>query len=237
MINDLLMKAEIFVCLAFMFLFFAIQWGKTMDTDPENQKDKPVEEQLKHYKFRTSQLMDSLNLLRGKYESDSSKYQDNPPIIILSENNENHRFELGSAIVPEDLRNELEKKIIPELGKWSEQYNCNAIMIIGHTDGVELSRKSSNLDSYINESVDDDEVNSLKAGSNMDLGIMRAISVMNVLRKQKNGTLSRIRYWLPYSAGQLINEKDSIITEYDGKESKIRRKIEIILHKHDKRTY
>lgn len=235
MINDLLMKAEIFVCLAFMFLFFAIQWGKTVDPDPP--KDMTPEEQLQYYKKKTAILKDSLKLLKSKYESDSSKYQDNPPIIILSENNENHRFELGSAAIPEDLQFELEKKIIPELSKWSEQYDCDAIMIIGHTDGVELSRKNSNLDSYINESLDNDEVNSLKAGSNMDLGIMRAISVMNVLRKQKHSALSKISYWLPYSAGQLISSDDKLVTEYDGKENKLRRKIEIILHKHDKRSY
>lgn len=200
--EKLLMKAEIFIFLAFIFLFFVILYGG------------------------------------GKSKAQESEYQENPPIIILSESNQNYRFNSGSAVIPNTLEIELQSSIIPQLNRWSELYECNAIMVIGHTDDEAVRISNSNLDKTLNEALKSSSLQSVRPGSNVDLGMMRAIAVLNELRRsKKNGIFSNIEFWLPYSAGQLIKTDDKLDFYYDGSDDKSRRRIEIILHKHSKRKY
>lgn len=144
------------------------------------------------------------------------KYVENPPIITLSEGNKNYRFPSGSDDISFRYEMKLKQEIIPYIDSLSERYNCNAIQIIGHTSGRGLSEKrfpSSSLDENLAKSLYRSK--ELSPGSNVDLGMMRAVAVMKVLQSStQEGFLGNIDFWLPYSAGQLI-KMDGKLIEYN----------------------
>lgn len=143
----------------------------------------------------------------------NKKYVENPPIITLSEGNENYRFSSGSDGISRTYRNKLCGEIAPYLDSLSIEYNCNAIQIIGHTSGKVLKDEKfpeSNLDEHLAESVYQSV--DLKPSSNVDLGMMRAVAIMKELKGMtEQGYLKNIHYWFPYSAGQLIETNGELI--------------------------
>ncbi|MHA7831798.1 MAG: hypothetical protein ACX93O_11920 [Flagellimonas sp.] len=199
--GEMLMKTEVFVFLAFIFLFFVLFYSIKLKENEEEQKR-------------------------------------NPPIIILSEENENHRFNSGSAEIPLSLLSEIKTSIVPQLETWILEYKCDAIMVIGHTDEEAVSNRVSNLDYELTNELNGQTQNPIKPGSNVDLGMMRSLAVLKELRKfLGKSKLDSIKYWLPYSAGQLILTDDQLDLDYTNSRDKSRRRIEIILHKHEKRSY
>ena len=67
-------------------------------------------------------------------------------------------------------------------------------------------------------------------GSNLDLGMMRALAIIELLQKSRSeGWLKRIAYFFPYSAGQAIGLDKKIILEDTDIEDRVRRRIEIRL--------
>ena len=149
---------------------------------------------------------------------------ENPPIIILSEKNEDFRFPSGSAEVPSAFVKALQQEIIPELDRLSKRYQCDSIEIIGHTDGVPVTKSVSNMD-YITHNV-----RKSVPGSNLDLGMLRAISVMKVFEDAQNsGALGRIRRIIPYSAGQFVLPDKQLAWGYNRHGDDVRRRIEIRL--------
>ena len=176
----------------------------------------------------------------------ASKLRENPPIITLSEEDEDFRFESGSAQLKEGYLIKLTEEIIPKIDSLSHAFECDAIQIIGHTSGSPVgsggqSKYSSNLDSYLAETLHG-PCQQLRAGSNVDLGMLRALSVMKVFRQyrdEKEKTLANIKYWLPYSAGPLILENGELIPRQSvvadrGMDHASRRRIEIRLFKYQK---
>ncbi len=199
--GEMLMKTEVFVFLAFIFLFFVLFYSVKLKESEEEQKK-------------------------------------NPPIIILSEENENHRFNSGSAEIPISLLVEINKTIVPKLELWITEYECDAIMVIGHTDEEAVSKKVSNLDYELTNELNGKSLKKVRPGSNVDLGMMRSVAVIKELRKYLGRSrLDSIKFWLPYSAGQLILTDDRLDLDYTNSKDKSRRRIEIILHKHEKRSY
>ncbi len=152
----------------------------------------------------------------------ASKLWENPPTVTLSEEDESFRFQSGSAELEQSFLIKLKEEIIPGVDSLAQAFDCDAIQIIGHTSGspvgrISLSENASNLDKYLAETIYD-PCNRLRAGSNVDLGMMRALSVMTVFREYQNEkaeTLTNIRYWLPYSAGPLILESGELIPEWN----------------------
>jgi hypothetical protein len=156
--------------------------------------------------------------------------QENPPIIRMSEEDESYRFELGSADVSPRFRQAIEKEIIPKLNERSRKFACDAIEVVGHTDGVNVTERRSNLDEKLAASLGSDAA--LLPGSNMDLGMMRAMAVIRILKANRDaGRLKGVNYFFPYSAGQMIMP-DQRLTEADAKTpDRGRRRIEIRLLK------
>ena len=156
-------------------------------------------------------------------------YEIGQPIIILSEQNPLYRFETGSSTVPSAFENALRGKIT----KWLEENNqhgtFNAIEIIGHTDDQPIRGLSSNLDTQLIEAIQPDEnVSLLRPGSNIDLGMMRAIAVLTILQEiQDEGRLQSIEYFFPSSSGQMILEDHSIATMSSNEDNPNRRRVEI----------
>jgi len=127
-----------------------------------------------------------------------------PPLITLTES-ESYRFTTGSHKLSKKFKAELGKKL-NDITRDIQKYNIDTIEVIGHTDG-QPSPGMSNLDiSLLNFSnAPKDALHTMKAGSNIDLGLLRALSVASFLKEkltQKNILVPNIT---PYSAGSLIN--------------------------------
>ena len=127
-----------------------------------------------------------------------------PPLIKLTEA-QSFRFDTGSYKLSPEFKNRLNKvttNIVDDIVK----YRIDTIEVIGHTDG-QPSPGISNLDiKLLNEFENSGEINNgLQTGSNVDLGLLRALSVAAFLReklKQKDVIMPSI---LAYSASSLID--------------------------------
>ena len=197
-------RSEIFIFLAFIFIFFAIFTGR--------------------------------------------KHRDYPPIISISEAS-GYSFMSGKDNIEPNFKLALETDLIDRIESQMEKCKCDAIEIVGHTDGQFISDsmnssiskvpiKKTNLDSQLVHSIYRNE--KLIAGSNVDLGMMRAVAVMKLLQKQQTdfGRLNKIKYWFPRSSGQLILPNNSLTNNNDRyNEVPERRRIEIQLFQFSSETY
>ena len=126
------------------------------------------------------------------------------------------------------MLNYILKQIVPEIETRTKQYGINVVEIIGHTDGQANGQVTSNLDVNLENVVSGNiPVGNLRAGSNADLGLMRALSVVKALRdiQTKENRLSGLSF-RAYSAAQLIlpNGQFAAIARQD---DVTRRRIEI----------
>lgn len=128
-----------------------------------------------------------------------------PPIILIKDEGA-YRFASGSAELPKPMYNYIWTKIVPEIERKTKEYNINTVEVIGHTDGQANGSAISNLDQNI-ENVANGSVpiQNLKAGSNADLGLMRSLALVKVLRyiQTKEHRLQGLKF-RAYSAAQLI---------------------------------
>lgn len=114
-----------------------------------------------------------------------NNYPKIPPVITLSEEDESFRFESGSDEISPEYGAKLLFEIFPKIDSISRQYDCNAIQVIGHTSGFPVrNTDSTNLDELLTSSIYN-YTEPLKANSNADLGLMRAVSVIRYLRLYK----------------------------------------------------
>lgn len=155
------------------------------------------------------------------------KSTDTPPIIVIKDEGA-YRFASGSAEISQEMLNYILKQIVPEIETRTKQYGINVVEIIGHTDGQANGQVMSNLDVNLENVVSGNiPVGNLQAGSNADLGLMRALSVVKALRdiQTKENRLSGLSF-RAYSAAQLIlpNGQFAAIARQD---DVTRRRIEI----------
>jgi outer membrane protein OmpA-like peptidoglycan-associated protein len=142
--------------------------------------------------------------------------------IIIDEKSGNFKFPSGSAELTPDLQKYIHATILPEIKKATEKGNIDFIQIIGHTDSQGISN-SSNLDGKLTLAATGNErINALKAGSNTDLGLMRAVAVVQFLNTKKLGKVK----FRAYSAGQLYMPSGEL-AKIDRGVDDTRRRIEI----------
>ena len=142
-------------------------------------------------------------LRRAQNEADAVRRGDNdqPPNIVLAESSQ-YKFSTGSAALSPQFAASLATIIFPRLQQIVQQYpQVDLIEVIGHTDGQPLSGQASNLDRLL--AGGPVSADALHAGSNADLGLMRAVAVRLALeRSAANGGLPpRVRF-RTYSAAQ-----------------------------------
>ncbi|MFM6200985.1 MAG: flagellar motor protein, partial [Dolichospermum sp.] len=121
---------------------------------------------------------------------------DTPPIIVIKDEGA-YRFASGSAEISQEMSNYILQKIVPEIEARTKQYGINVVEIIGHTDGQANGQVTSNLDVNLENVVSGNiQVGNLRAGSNADLGLMRALSVVKALRdiQTKENRLSGLSF-------------------------------------------
>jgi outer membrane protein OmpA-like peptidoglycan-associated protein len=142
--------------------------------------------------------------------------------IIIDEKSGNFKFPSGSAELTPDLQKYIQNTILPEIKEATEKGNIDFIQVIGHTDSQGISNVS-NLDGKLTSATTGSEkITALKAGSNTDLGLMRAVAVVQFLNTKRLGKVK----FMAYSAGQLYLPSGQLAKIDQGADD-TRRRIEI----------
>jgi outer membrane protein OmpA-like peptidoglycan-associated protein len=142
--------------------------------------------------------------------------------IIIDESSGNFKFKSGSAELNPQLKKYIFTKISPDIQKILQAREINFIQVIGHTDGEGISN-NSNIDKSLEIVAQGlQPVSKLSAGSNADLGLMRALAVVQEL--QKTG-LKNVEF-RAYSAAQLYLPSGKLAS-IDRQPDETRRRIEI----------
>ena len=106
-----------------------------------------------------------------------------PPVIVIRDS-KSRRFESGSAEISGDLKGFIEEDLVQQIENFAKEYQGYVVEVIGHTDGQVNKGSISNLDTQLEEvAKGNGSVSSLAAGSNADLGLMRALAVVQRLQK------------------------------------------------------
>jgi outer membrane protein OmpA-like peptidoglycan-associated protein len=120
--------------------------------------------------------------------------------IIIDEQSGKFKFTSGSAELTPELKKYINTDILPKIQAITKERQIAFIQVIGHTDGQSVNQ-FSNLDQQLEFAARGQQaVSQLQAGSNSDLGLMRALAVIQTL--QKSGKLKNIDF-RAYSAAQL----------------------------------
>ena len=148
-----------------------------------------------------------------------------PPLIKLTEAR-SFRFETGSFELTPEFKSGIDS-LIPIIISNTKKYDIDTIEVIGHTDG-QPSSGTSNLDFNLSGSWNRSNFQTKKLipGSNVDLGLLRALSVASYIRTTlKNKGLDPPEI-LPYSAGSLVDTEGNV-SPADISSRSERRRIEI----------
>jgi flagellar motor protein MotB len=143
--------------------------------------------------------------------------------IIINEKSGKFKFKSGSAELNTELKQYIQTEIIPEIETTIKNREIDFIQVIGHTDGQGINN-NSNLDKTLEEVANNKKtVTQLIPGSNADLGLMRALAVVQEL--QKTGRLNNVQF-RAYSAAQLYLPSGQL-AQIDRNADDNRRRIEI----------
>lgn len=136
-------------------------------------------------------------------QSEIKRLKSAPPVVVIQDSG-GFQFDSGSAILPDDLKKYITLDLVDRIEKISQQRSLYVVEIIGHTDG-QINFSNGNLDRQLEEVAQGTlPVESLKAGSNADLGLMRALEVVKQLQtvQEQTGRLEGVQF-RAYSAAQL----------------------------------
>ena len=148
-----------------------------------------------------------------------------PPIIILQES-QSRSFPSGSAELAPDFQRYIREDLVKQIEGFAENYQGYVVEVIGHTDGQENTGSASNLDGTLEDVVNGQtSISRLNPGSNADLGLMRALSVVQALEKNPRLRSMGLQF-KAYSAAQLYGVSGNF-SPTNGLDNPNRRRIEI----------
>ncbi|MBS3028279.1 MAG: flagellar motor protein [Dolichospermum sp. DET50] len=217
-----------------LFLFLTIVISQITKKSAQNSLNLPEKTKQLEQKIKNLQTeLKSQNKLKQQVENLQAELKikkqrtDAPPIIIIKDQGD-YRFASGSAEIPSKMSIYILQQIVPEIENRTKQYGINVVEIIGHTDGQPNGKVTSNLDVNLEKVINGTlPIGKLQSGSNADLGIMRALSVVKVLRDiQKQQNRLQGLSFRAYSAAQLILPNGQF-ADIARKEDVTRRRIEI----------
>lgn len=136
-------------------------------------------------------------------QSEIKRLKSAPPVVVIQDSG-GYQFDSGSANLPQDLKRYITQDLVDRIERISKQRNLYVVEIIGHTDG-QVNFGNGNLDQQLEDVAQGKQsVDSLQAGSNADLGLMRALEVVKQLQavQQQTDRLAGVQF-RPYSAAQL----------------------------------
>jgi len=185
-------------------------------------------------------VMVLLFIITSFYISKLKEHQQ-PPLIVLNEAH-GYSFSSSSAILNSKFSQQLESKVIEKIKTFSQKYKCDTVEVYGYTDGQPFSLSTiRGVDSFDNELhrclVEMRcDIDSIQASSNLELGMKRAVSVVEFLKSRLLSGNSYIKIIRPYSGGAFIDAKGEIAKLEDRVGDRYRRRIEIRLSRsHDLR--
>lgn len=159
-------------------------------------------------------------------QSEIKRLKSAPPVVVIQDSG-GYQFDSGSASLPQELKSYITKDLVNRIEKISQQRNLYVVEIIGHTDG-QVNFGGGNLDQQLEKVAQGKEpVDSLKPGSNADLGLMRALEVVKELQtvQEQTGKLKGVQF-RAYSAAQ-IQLPDGNFAQVNRQSDPNRRRIEI----------
>lgn len=164
-----------------------------------------------------------------------------PPAIPIP--SDDLSFETATAFPkggPAILKDYIEKNVVPEIEQRLEDFDMDMIEVVGHADGTPLNSRGNLDGDLLNQlarsdlqsmSFDDmvNKFNGLRAGSNTDLGLIRALIVVKTLEdlRQEGKCDCDVAAFRAYSAGQLYLPGETLAAEVDRSDNEKRRRIEI----------
>jgi flagellar motor protein MotB len=162
------------------------------------------------------------SFVNQRLESANQKLQSASPIII-DEKSGKFKFPSGSAELTPELRKYISTTVGSGIKKAIEKGSIDFIQVIGHTDSQGISN-AGNLDTKLTlAAAGNEKITGLKAGSNADLGLMRAVAVVQFLQQIEG--LKKIKF-RAYSAAQLYLPSGDLALQ-NGAADEARRRIEI----------
>ena len=159
-------------------------------------------------------------------QSQIKRLKSAPPVVVIQDSG-GYQFDSGSASLPQELKSYITKDLVNRIEKISQQRNLYVVEIIGHTDG-QVNFGGGNLDQQLEKVAQGKQpVDSLKPGSNADLGLMRALEVVKELQtvQEQTGKLKGVQF-RAYSAAQ-IQLPDGDFAQVNRQSDPNRRRIEI----------
>ena len=135
-------------------------------------------------------------------ESEIQRLKSAPPVVVIQDSG-GYQFDSGSASLPRELKSYITQDLVDRIERISQQRNLYVVEIIGHTDG-QVNFGGGNLDRQLEAVAQGQQsVNTLKPGSNADLGLMRALEVVKQLQtvQEQTGRLKGVQF-RAYSAAQ-----------------------------------
>ena len=126
-----------------------------------------------------------------------------PPLIWLTET-DSFQFSTGNYGLSQGFLKALDAKYTTEIKPTIQAFGVDVIEVIGHTDGQPNVSPFSNLDRRLQTVVPQGEFTGFQSGSNVDLGLLRAMAVSRFLqaRLEQDRLAVSIR---PYSASSLLD--------------------------------
>ena len=159
-------------------------------------------------------------------QSEIKRLKSAPPVVVIQDSG-GYQFDSGSASLPRELKKYITVDLVDRVERISQQRNLYVVEIIGHTDG-QINFGNGNLDQQLEEVAQGKQsVESLKPGSNADLGLMRALEVVKQLQtvQEQTGRLEGVQF-RAYSAAQLQLPSGDFATSNRNPDAN-RRRIEI----------
>lgn len=175
-------------------------------------------------------VMILLFIITSLYLAQLKEHQQ-PPLIVLNEA-QGYSFQSSSASLNATFKGQLTASIVQKITKFAKEHKCDIVEVYGYTDVQPFSNSSRGnrfdnaLHRCLNQGCDIDKI---QASSNLELGMKRAVSVVNFLKPRLLVDGSNIKIIRPYSAGQFIDERGEIASLENRANNKLRRRIEIRL--------
>lgn len=229
--------------LAILLLMLVITAGAYQNINAEyqdiNTKNQELVSSLESSRNRVEQLN---NLLDAEKEKNSELYKrlvaetsaripQFPPNIVITAA-EGYDFPSGSAELTDDLNRYIRNTLVEKIENNIQKFDVDTVVIIGHTDGQPVAEPFSNLDGLVEEvATGSKSVEKLTAGSNIDLGLMRALAVVRKLQdiQKSEGRLKGLdplKGFRAYSAGPLTLKNGEFARPNESSDRE-RRRIEI----------
>ncbi len=202
---------------------------------------RKYQEEVSFWPSLTDLILAVLLLVLILWIVDISMRRPDKPLVFPLQEASGYVFTSGSSNVSPEFEGRLEQNIVPKILAIIKDYPIEVIEVIGHTDGIPVRSRASNLDTKLRNfqfgPTSANVIRQLQIGSNADLGLARALSVaaalFNIFARSNDPRLKQLVFRV-YSGSQLISPNNNILQGAQNKNVPSRRRIELRFTKRNK---